>query len=154
MTHAGQFIGVCEGIGRDGRFLDRYTGRGEDMSPAFHFRHIPDGTQSFALVLRDESHPLFGSMTHWLSWNLPVGDRIEAGIPHGRRIGGICQGRAYGWHRYRGPKPPKGHTHRYVFTVYAVSGLLDLDPRADRRLLLKSLQGCTLASIEMEGLYQ
>lgn len=75
---------------------------------AFHLSSLPQDTKTLAIVLRDESHQLFGSMTHWLIWDLPARCEIEMNIPKktnpGR--GEARQGIAYGWHRYRGPKPP------------------------------------------------
>ncbi|BDR54666.1 hypothetical protein KIMH_07770 [Bombiscardovia apis] len=110
MTTQAPFTLICDGIDENQRFKIDHTGRGEDLSPSFRLQNLPEQAQTLALVLRDESHPLFGSMTHWLIWNLPVADTIPSSIPHGTNpdIGQARQGLAYGWHRYRGPKPPKG----------------------------------------------
>lgn len=146
----------CDGIGDDQKFLPDHTGRGEDLSPGFHLSSLPQGTETLAIVLRDESHPLFGSMTHWLIWDLPascdVGMNIMKKANPGR--GGARQGIAYGWHRYRGPKPPKGTTHRYVFTVYAVSEKLGLGRLTTYKRFLKSVRGKVLGSGSVEGFYE
>lgn len=70
----------CDGIGDDQKFLPDHTGRGEDLSPGFHLSSLPQGTETLAIVLRDESHPLFGSMTHWLIWDLPASCDIGMNI--------------------------------------------------------------------------
>lgn len=147
---------ICDGIGDDKKFLPVHTGRGEDLSPGFHLSSLPQGTQTLAIVLRDESHPLFGSMTHWLIWDLPASCDIEMNIPKkgnpGR--GEARQGIAYGWHRYRGPKPPRGTTHKYVFTVFAVSQKLDLGGLTTYNRLLESLQDKVLGKGSVEGFYE
>ncbi|WP_051246193.1 YbhB/YbcL family Raf kinase inhibitor-like protein [Bifidobacterium subtile] len=151
-----EFLVQCGGIGEDHRFFTEFTGRGDDISPSFHLLSIPEGTETLAIVLRDESHPIFGSMTHWLIWNLPVDPDIAANIAKGTRSGrgNARQGVAYGWHRYRGPKPPKGTTHRYVFTVYAVNGELDLGGMTTLRRLRKAMRGKVLGIGRVEGLFE
>ena len=88
----------CEAVDDSGRFSARFTGRGEDTSPAFRVRGIPDAAQSFAIALRDKSHPVFGTMTHWIIWNLPVNETVRADIPHGAHVRELdaAQGIAYG----------------------------------------------------------
>ena len=117
-----------EAIDDHGRFMVRFTGRGEDISPSFHIEDLPQTTRSLAVVLRDESHPLFGTMTHWLVWNLPTQTWIPGDIPGGFHVPDLeaNQAVAYGWHHYRGPKPPKNTTHHYAFTVLALNSRLQL----------------------------
>lgn len=147
---------ICDGIGENQKFLSPYTGRGQDLSPGFHLSSLPQDTKTLAIVLRDESHQLFGSMTHWLIWDLPARCGIEMNIPKktnpGR--GEARQGIAYGWHRYRGPKPPSGTTHKYVFTVFAVSEKLGLGRITTYRRLFKSLEGKVLGSGSLAGFYE
>lgn len=50
-------------------------------------------------------------------------------MPHGKKIdemGNAVQGIAYGWHRYKGPKPLFKLVHNYLFTVYILDCILDL----------------------------
>ena len=101
------------GIAEDERFLLTHTGRGDDVSPELRINGLTDDVARLAVVLTDETHPLLGSMTHWLIWNLPAQSVIEAGLPSGRITrDGAVQGRGYGLHRYRGPKPPRETSHR------------------------------------------
>lgn len=147
---------VCDGIRADGRFKVDCTGRGLDVSPGFGLSGLPEKTGSLAVVLRDVSHPLFGSMTHWLIWDLQVADEIPGSIPSGARpgIGESTQGIAYGWHRYRGPKPPAGTSHRYEFTVYAFDRMLGLRPTAGYRGFLKASEGRTLGIGKVQGVFE
>ncbi|WEV68128.1 YbhB/YbcL family Raf kinase inhibitor-like protein [Bifidobacterium sp. ESL0769] len=147
---------ACGGIDENGKFKAEFTGRGSDISPEFTFSGIPDKAKSLAIVLRDMSHPLFGEMTHWIIWDLPVMDTLPAGIARGARpgIGDAVQGMAYGCHRYRGPKPPKGTSHRYEFTVYALDRQLGLGPMISYRKLKAELDGKVVGMGKVEGTFE
>ena len=53
-------------------------------------------------------------------------------------LGGGVQGVAYGLHRYAGPKPPKGRTHTYRFTVCALDCALDLSSASRKKAVLRA----------------
>ena len=146
----------CEAIDGSGRFRREFTGRGGDVSPVFHLQNVPETAQSLSIILRDESHPLFGSMTHWLIWNLPVDMTIEGNIPRGAhvRVLGAVQGIAYGWHRYRGPKPPLNTTHRYVFTVLALGRKLQLPTWTTYRRFMRGAGSSIVASGQIAGIFE
>lgn len=130
---------TCVGIEEGGRFPAENTGRGEDRSPEFRIWSLPPGARTLAVTLEDLSHPL-KNFTHWLIWNIPAGERVPGGIPAGAEVPsliGARQGMAYGLHRYAGPKPPRGRTHRYRFTLYALDCSLELSPRATKSVFLK-----------------
>ncbi len=130
---------TCAGIEDGGRFPVENTGRGEDRSPEFRIRSLPPEARTLAITLEDLSHPL-NNFTHWLIWNIPAGDRVPGGIPAGAEapsLGGARQGAAYGFHRYAGPKPPRGKTHRYRFTVYALDCSLELSAWTTKSAFLK-----------------
>lgn len=74
-------------IDDDGRFLREATGRGADLSPEILLAGMDERARSLAVVLEDITHPLFGTMTHWLIWNLDPAVRIPGEIPAGRRVG-------------------------------------------------------------------
>ena len=51
---------------------------------------------------------------------------------------------------YRGPCPPPGKAHRYVFPLYALDAELELGP-SDRRLSFdKAVEGHVLATAELD----
>ena len=111
-----------ECIGMDGgsKFPIEYTGRGQDISPEFIIKNLSPNAKTLAVTLEDLSHPI-KDFTHWVIWNIPATDRIKKNIPVGKTVpmlGNARQGIGYGFHRYVGPKPPKGKKHTYRFTVY------------------------------------
>ncbi len=64
------------------------------------------------------------------------------------------QGIAYGWQRYRGPKPPKGTTHRYRFTILALDRRLRLPVWATYRKFMRVTQDCVVGHGEVIGEFE
>ena len=138
----GQVFGLeCHAISDGGRFPIKHTGRGADVSPELLLENLPPETVTLAVILEDLDHLIRG-FPHWVIWNLPPEARIPGGIPKGGRTpGGAVQGIAYGFHRYAGPKPPRGSTHRYRFTAYALDTALPLGAGAGKWRLQRAMKG-------------
>lgn len=130
---------VCIGMNSGEKFPAEYTGRGQNRSPEFVLKNLSKEAKSLAITLEDLSHPI-KNFTHWLIWNIPASDRIKGNIPPGRTVpalGKACQGIGYGFHRYAGPKPPKGKRHTYRFTVYSLDCELKISPDSMKGSFLK-----------------
>ncbi|HEY4718836.1 MAG TPA: YbhB/YbcL family Raf kinase inhibitor-like protein, partial [Anaerolineales bacterium] len=54
---------------------------------------------------------------------------------------------------YGGPCPPQGSTHRYVFTLYALDTMLELESGANKRELLAAMEKHILAEVEFGASY-
>jgi Raf kinase inhibitor-like YbhB/YbcL family protein len=106
----------------------------------------PDGTAEFALIMDD---PDARGFAHWVIVGIPgeaaeiSGDSLPAGAREGTGSGGAG---------YSGPCPPSG-THRYAFTLYALSSALGLpdSPTADE--MRSAVAGKTLAEARLTGRY-
>ncbi len=143
----------CPGI-KNGKFLPDHTGRGRDLSPELILENLSPEAASLAVTLEDMSHPI-KNFTHWVIWNLPVSDRIPGAIPAGKTMpGGGVQGVAYGLHRYAGPKPPRGRSHIYRFTVYALDCSLDLGGGARKKTFLRAAEGHILQQGSVSGEFE
>lgn len=133
----------------------RHTGRGEDLSPPFTAKGIPEGSISLAIFLEDTSHPLFRDFPHWLIWNLPVAEHIPEGIAPGGAVEVLgctaSQGTAYGPRRYAGPKPPWWRRHLYRFTLLALDCRLELPPSTGKRRFLEVAEGHILEKAALTG---
>jgi len=126
----------------------RYTCDGDDVSPPLEWTAPPAGTVSLALCLEDPDAGRY-PFTHWLGWGLvPEAGALGEGEP------APAEGRNdFGAPGYRGPCPPPGKPHRYVFTLYALDAELELGP-SDRRLSFdKAIGGHVLAEAALTGLY-
>lgn len=143
-----------EAFGPSEMIPDRYTCKGEDISPPLEWVDAPEGTQSFALVCDDPDAPL-GTWVHWVIFNLPADCRsLPEGVPNEEHpvCGGVQGTNSWGRIGYGGPCPPGG-THRYFFRFYALDSLLSLGGGASKARLLKSIEGRVLEECELMGRY-
>lgn len=98
-----------------------------NISPSLVWSDVPAGTVTLALSCDDTAGPGDKCWTHWLVWDIPAYEtRLAPGLPPYYCLdGGITQGLndylELGW---GGPCPPDG-LHRYVFTLYALTGRLE-----------------------------
>ena len=126
----------------------RHTCDGDDVSPPLAWTAPPDGTVSLALCLDDPDAGRY-PFTHWLAWGLPA---VAGGLGEGEPA--PAEGRNdFGATGYRGPCPPPGNPHRYLFRLYALDAELELRA-ADRRLSFDAaLESHVLETAELAGTY-
>ena len=147
---------TCMDIENDGKFPLRNTGRGQDISPEFLIKNLSSKAKTLAITLEDLSHPI-KDFTHWLIWNIPAANQVKGGISAGGHVSeldGACQGIGYGFHRYAGPKPPKGKTHTYRFTVYALDCEIPLSVHSMKKAFLKKAEGHILQKGSMTARFE
>jgi Raf kinase inhibitor-like YbhB/YbcL family protein len=139
-----------------GKIPDKYTCKGQDISPALAWSEPPGGTQSFALIM-DDPDALGGVFTHWVIFNIPSDSRgLPEAVPTQDKLpSGALQGKnGFGRIGYGGPCPPSGSPHRYQFTLYALRQPLDLGAGASKKQILETMQGSILAWGQLTGTYQ
>lgn len=144
----------CVGMRNGDDFPVEYTGRGRDISPEFFIKNLSSDAKTLAITLEDLRHPLFKRFTHWLIWNIPATEKISGAIPSGKivsNLGNARQGIAYGWHRYAGPKPPKGRRHVYCFTIYALDDAINLGVLPTKSRFIKKAAGHILQHGSLVG---
>lgn len=140
-----------------GRIPVEHTPLGADRSPELRLSGVDPRAASLVVTLDDASHPLFPNYNHWVIWNVPVADVVPAAVPPGEcvaSLGGAVQGRAYGRHRYKGPKPPFRSEHVYTFTVYAIDCLVDVPPSGRRADVLQAIEGHVLQTATLSGTFR
>jgi hypothetical protein len=134
----------------------KYTGQGDDVSPALQWTGVPAGAKSLALICDDPDAPA-GTWVHWVIWNIPPD---AAGLPEAApQKAGLKDGSKQGMNDFRqtgygGPMPPAGKAHRYFFKLYALDIQPDLKPGATKSKLLDALKGHVLAEGQLMGTYQ
>lgn len=134
----------------------RHTGHGEDVSPKLVLEGLSAEAVTLAVTLDDMGHPI-PAYNHWVIWNIPATAVLPEDIPHGETVeslGGAVQGRGYGKHGYRGPKPPFRWSHSYHFSVFALDCRLDLPPAARKKDLLAAMRGHVLQTAVLTGHYR
>lgn len=138
-----------------GMIPDRYTCKGENISPELKWGSLPSGTKSLALIVHDPDAPRKGGWTHWVVWNIPpetmgFSEKMDRGAV---LSDGTHQGITdYGKPGYKGPCPPSG-THRYFFYLYALDATLNLPGSTTKPLLEQSMEGHILEKAEWMGKY-
>jgi len=144
---------TCDGIDAQGKFYLECTGYGQNISPEFVIHNLSSSAKTIAITLEDLCHPI-KDFTHWIIWNIPATSMIRKGIPSGKSIElyeNAKQGLAYGWHRYAGPKPPKGKSHLYKFTLYALDCEIELSANVFKKAFLRKAEGHILQKGEITG---
>jgi Raf kinase inhibitor-like YbhB/YbcL family protein len=126
----------------------RYTCDGQDVSPSLSFAGVPSGTQELALLVEDPDAP-GGTFVHWVAWGIDPSKAAlaEGELPPGAGTNGFRR-RGYG-----GPCPPHGTSHRYVFTVLALSRRITLPPGASADDLRRAVAGAAIAEGRLVGRY-
>jgi len=138
----------------------KFTGEGEDVSPALKFNDIPQNAVELALICDDPDAPRPVPWVHWVLYGLPATTReLPENIKKDATLGapkGAKQGKNdFGKIGYGGPMPPKGHgVHHYHFKLYALADPLTLAAGATKDELLKAMKGHILAEGELIGTYE
>jgi hypothetical protein len=123
----------------------QHTCDGADTSPSLTWSGVPDGTDSFALVVDD---PDARGFVHWVLTGIP-GNARELPEGEGDAIG-TPGPNAFGRSGWGGPCPPSGE-HRYVFTLYALPG--PLSGANDAEAVRNQAENASLAQTTLTGVY-
>lgn len=131
-----------------------FTCDGANVSPPLAWENVPDGTQSFALIMDDPDAPS-GDFVHWVLYDIPADLRaLPEAVPAGETVPGIGTQGVNGANQpgFIGACPPSGE-HRYQYKLYALDTVLGLPPRATKADLLGAMEGHILAQTQITGLY-
>ncbi|MGC1307233.1 MAG: YbhB/YbcL family Raf kinase inhibitor-like protein [Phormidesmis sp.] len=135
-----------------GAIPQKYTSEGENISPPLQWRKVPSDTKQFALICHDPDAPLPEGFTHWTLYNIPPETTEIAEGGGASFTQGINTTADQG---YTGPAPPPGHgPHHYFFWLYALDGVLDLEPGLNRTDLLDAIAPHVIAQARLVGIYE
>jgi hypothetical protein len=133
-----------------GEIPKKYTCDGANVNPFLKIESVPPKTKSLALVFDDIDAPR-GSYVHWILSNIdPIIREIkENSVPEGAAQGtNDFKKRNYG-----GPCPPR-RAHKYVFKIFALDTLLNLNPNFTKKDLEKAMEGHIISQTQLMGLYK
>jgi Raf kinase inhibitor-like YbhB/YbcL family protein len=142
----------------------KYTQAGAQVSPPLAWSNVPDGVQSFVLIVRDTDAAIgtgTDDVLHWMLWNIPASARsLAEAIPQGNQLpDGTRQISASGPY-YRGPgAAAAGPAHHYVFELYALDGPIDVpavgqSPPLTRAAVEQAMAGKIRAKGTVVGLFK
>ncbi|BCQ33965.1 kinase inhibitor [Erwinia rhapontici] len=132
--------------------------QGDNLSPHLAWDDVPAGTKSFVVTCYDPDAPTGSGWWHWVVANLPADTRE---LPEGAGSGkvdlptGSVQTRTdFGSAGYGGAAPPKGESHRYIFTVHAIDvEVLEVDENASGALVGFNVHFHSLGSASITAMY-
>lgn len=135
--------------------------KGSDLSPHLIWSNAPEGTKSFAVTVFDPDAPTGSGWWHWQIVNIPASVNeltVNAGSTKDSNApaGSLQIKNDYGKPGFGGACPPEGHgTHRYQFTVYALSvEKFELPEDASGALAGYMINANTIESSTIEALYK
>lgn len=129
-----------------GGIPSRHTCDGQDVSPPLAWTGAPEETAAFALIVDD---PDARGWIHWVVADIPAG---TTELAEGGRAG--SEGRNdFGRNGWGGPCPPSG-SHRYDFTVFALSEQTGLSAGFGADELRAAMEGKVLAEGRLSGTYR
>ncbi len=126
----------------------RYTCDGPDIQPAFSWEGAPTDAVDMAMVVVDVDTNEF---VHWTVAGLdPVAEFVGENAVPPSAIEGTNSFSEVGW---RGPCPPAGTTHRYLFTLYALSANILLPTGSSAEDLQLAIDAVSLSVAQQAGAY-
>lgn len=139
----------------------KYTCDGNrELSPPLSIAGVPEGAKSLALVMDDPDIPVvvresrgISAFDHWVLYNIPPVRAME--IPEGGSVG-IIGRNSIGAAAYTGPCPPPEYEpseHRYVFVLYALSGMLDFAQPPTKAELVAAIAPLLIEKTTLIGRY-
>lgn len=127
----------------------KYTCDGEDVNPPLKFEDIPAEAASLTLMFSDPDAPA-KTFYHWVLFNMdPETSHIDEDSVPATAIEGKND---FDQLEYGGPCPPSG-THRFIFTLHALDGPLDLEEGAIAEEVLEAMEGHIIDTAQIVGTY-
>lgn len=138
----------------DGDFLDaHFTCSAAGVSPPFSWTGVPADTASLALVVTDLDANNF---VHWVIANISPStfgvpsDDVPVGAIEGTNGKSTAAVPSVGW---TPPCPPKGATHHYRFTLYALDQQIDLPTGSPSADIMTVVDNSALLAAQLTGVY-
>ena len=134
----------------------RFTRDGENHSPALAWQHMPEDTQSLALIVENPDGAL-SPVVHWAIYNIPPEKQsLPEGIVRTPQVSGIGSQAINHFYRtgYDGPCSDDHSGQHYTFNLYALNLPPNLAGCLSAEDLRKTIQRHTLAHAKWTGKYR
>ena len=156
-NQSGSFQITSTAFVQGGQIPQKYTADGEDISPSLSWTSAPQNTVSFTITCEDSdaSGSGGGAFFHWIVFDMTANvTQLTEGITNQEILdNGAKQGtNDMSIIGYSGPSPPSG-THRYVFKIYALDTMLNLESGATKQQVKDAMEGHVLAEAQITGKY-
>ena len=127
----------------------KYTCEGGDINPPLIIKNVPKDAKSLALTVSDPDAPE-GTWSHWVVYNIsPNTGEIIENINPGTE--GLSD---FGKYTYGGPCPSDEKLHHYIFRLFALNTILNINEGPTLNEVEKAIGWHTIAKTELIGTYQ
>jgi|SRR3989344_4104733 len=134
----------------------KYTCDGENCSPPLNIEGVPADAPSLVLIMDDPDIPDFVKKKfnievwdHWIVFNIPP---TTTEILEGQNPTGLLGKNTGGKNAYGGPCPPDKE-HRYLFKLYALDTMLNLQEGVSKKEVEEAMEGHIVGQTELVGKY-
>jgi Raf kinase inhibitor-like YbhB/YbcL family protein len=130
------------------------------VSPRLEWTNVPDGTQSFVLIMHDPDNALnkgTDDVLHWIMFNIPGTARsLAGGLPLDAKLpDGTIQAKGIRNVGYMGPgNAAINPYHHYTLELFALDDKLSLGPDASRADIMKAMEGHTTGKAVLVGRFK
>ena len=130
------------------------------VSPRLEWTNVPDGTQSFVLIMHDPDNALNGGtddVLHWIMFNIPGTARsLSGGLPSDAQLpDGTIQAKGIRNVGYMGPgNAAINPYHHYTLELFALNAKLTLGPDASRADIMKAMDTHTVGKAVLVGRFK
>jgi Raf kinase inhibitor-like YbhB/YbcL family protein len=130
------------------------------ISPKLEWTNVPEGTQSFVLIMHDPDNALnkgTDDVLHWMVFNIPGTARsLPQNMPLDAKLpDGTIQAKGIRSVGYMGPgNAAINPYHHYTWELYALDSKLSLGPDATRADVMKAMEGHTVGKAVLEGRFK
>jgi Raf kinase inhibitor-like YbhB/YbcL family protein len=129
-------------------------------SPRLEWTNVPEGTQSFVLIMHDPDNALnkgTDDVLHWMMFNIPGTARsLAGGLPLDAKLpDGTIQAKGIRSVGYMGPgNAAINPYHHYTLELFALDDKLSLGPDATRADVMKAMEGHTTGKAVLVGRFK
>jgi len=141
---------AIEDIDDGGTIPTNFTCDGSDDVPVVTVEAVPDGTQQLALIMDDPDAPTPDPFVHWVVYNI-AGDATEITDGNDNFTYGL---NGFGTNGWKGPCPPPGEAHNYIFTLYALDAELTLPDDLDGLELAEAIDPAIILDAVVTAFYE
>jgi Raf kinase inhibitor-like YbhB/YbcL family protein len=130
------------------------------VSPRLEWTNVPEGTQSFVLIMHDPDNALnkgTDDVLHWIMFNIPGTARsLAGGLPLDAKLpDGTIQAKGIRNVGYMGPgNAAINPYHHYTLELFALDDKLSLGPEATRAEIMKAMEGHTTGKAVLVGRFK
>ena len=137
-TTAGFFVLNSAAFTPGGTLPTAYTCDGAGTAPPLTWSDVPKGTAELVLALSD---PDAGGYVHWMVAGIPP---TSVGLtPEKLPPSAVVLANSKGTHAYDPPCPPRGQSHSYEFTLYALTKPSGLTASTDAKAAIAKFDSLT-----------